>query len=89
MISLDSIASVIRSDDFMLNKAIFDVLGNFTPEEVAQNKFIGINRSKVVIDYLVKHQGSMRTHFRIVDLDEHNAWPTPEVAICATSSLPY
>jgi hypothetical protein len=83
--TLDSIASKINSDDFMRKKVIFDVFGYFTPEESEHNRFIGICRSKVVIDYLVEQWAFPRSKWRIVDLDTRSPAYRPTSSVAVTT----
>lgn len=87
---MDSIAGVIIADAYMKDKVVFDVFGYFTPEEANHNRFIGVSRSKVVIDYFVQHWDLPRSHWRIVDLDTTSAAyrPTTSVAITSGHSIP-
>lgn len=83
--SLDSLCTLITSDAYLKDKVVFDVFGYFTPEEAEHNRFIGVMRSKAVIDYLVQHCGLERSHWRIVDMDVKSATYRPASAAAVTT----
>lgn len=89
MALLDTIASTIAADEFMAKHVVFDVFGYFTSEELDRNKFIGVMRSKVVIDYMVQHSCIPRDHWRIVDVDIKSDRPMSGVGITSGYILPY